>query len=203
MKKNRLTADALTLTLILSSAGAALAAGTEELPDGYPLSQTIEDAVYLGDLKSFTATGLDEETYTIENLKDYDVTMINLWATWCGPCVAEMPDLAEFEKSVPDNVQVLTYCISYDSLDEVLSVNEDAGYEGITLIGASGDLEKVGMYAQFIPTTLFFDSEGRAVGSGKIGGQADFEAAYTEAIDSILTAMGKPAMADTKMETEE
>ena len=202
MKKNRLITAALALTLTLSPAGITPAAEEGTLPDGYPLSGTIEDAVYLGDLKNFTATTLDEEVYTMENLKDYDVTMVNLWATWCGPCIAEMPDLAEFEKSVPDNVQVLTYCIDYESMDEVASVNEEAGYEGITLIGASGDLEKVAMYAQFIPTTLFFDSEGRAVGSGMIGGQADFEAAYTEAIDSILTAMGKPVMAEMAAETE-
>ena len=204
MKKKHTLAFALTLAVGLTAATACgiAAAETEALPEGYPLSGTIEDAVWFGDLQEFHATTLEGEAFTMDDLKAYDVTMINLWATWCGPCVAEMPDLARFEQSVPENVRVITCCIDYASEDEVAAVNEDAGYEGITLVGADGDLGEIMMSLEYIPTTLFFDSEGRAVGTGFIGGQEDFEAVYTEAIDSILTAMGKPEMAQTTEETE-
>ena len=35
-----------------------------------------------------------------------DVTVINFWALSCGPCIVEMPDLAEFAGALPDNVQL-------------------------------------------------------------------------------------------------
>ncbi len=196
------------LFVSLAMAASICAAETEVLPDTYPLSANIEDAFWVCDLTDFSAGiyGNDEEEFTQENFADYDVTMMNLWATWCGPCVQEMPDLAEFAASVPDNVQVVTVCVDYPDPDEIGSVLDYAGYEGITLYELHGDLAAMNNAVTSIPTTLFFDSKGRAVGRGVIGGVQDFKEFYTERIDEILTGMGLETMASSasgETETED
>ena len=193
---------ALAAALSLTAPCAAGAEETEAQSSSGLYSADIEDAIWFGDLADFHATTLEEEPFTLEDFADYDVVVINFWATWCGPCVMEMPDLAEFEKELPDNVRLITCCIDYNSMDQVQQINDDAGYEGITLIGGSGDLESIATGLQYIPTTLFFDGKGRAVGSGLIGSQPDLAETYEEKINGILAAMGKPAMGEETGETE-
>lgn len=194
----------LAVTLACSMM-AAVPVVAEELPEDYPLSSQIKDAVYMGDLREFSAELLDsDEEFTQDNLKDYDLTMINFWATWCGPCLMEMPELAEFEKTVPDNIKVIICCISYDSLDEVSSVLDEMGYEGDCIIQMHGDLAALSNNILSIPTTLFFDSEGNAVGSGVMGYQQNFSLYYTQTINSILKQMGLEEMGSAaQTETEE
>lgn len=64
-------------------------------------------AAELGSMKSFTAATLDGGTFTQEDIAAKDVTVINFWSLMCGPCVAEMPDIAAFSKALPDNVRMV------------------------------------------------------------------------------------------------
>ena len=67
--------------------------------------QTTEQA---GVLSSFSATDLDGNTVDQSVLADYDLTMVNVWATFCGPCINEMPDLGELAQEYADKkVQII------------------------------------------------------------------------------------------------
>ncbi len=196
---------ALTCSFMMAASGMAFA---EEAAEGYPLASEINDAVYYGDLEEFSAELLDsEEEFTQDDLADYDLTMINFWATWCGPCLMEMPDLAEFEKNVPDRVKVITACLSYNDLDEVREINQSVGYEGDCMVSVHGDLAALCNNLQGYPTTLFFDHEGKAVGSGVVGAKQNFVLFYTETVNSILLQMGLDPMGEgeeaEETETEE
>ena len=46
--------------------------------------------------------GLDEETFKVEDYKG-KVLLLNLWATWCGPCIQEMPKLRAMEEKYKDD----------------------------------------------------------------------------------------------------
>lgn len=95
-------------------------------------------------LKSFTATTLDGSTISQEEIKEKDVTIIHFWATTCGPCIVEMPDLAEFADSLPENVQLITVCLDglFD-MEGAKSIVDEAGFQGITLITGEGDFQKI------------------------------------------------------------
>jgi thiol-disulfide isomerase/thioredoxin len=58
---------------------------------------------------AFSLTDLSGRTWTLDDLKG-KTTLINFWATWCGPCVAEMPYLQKLHVRLKDqkNVQMLT-----------------------------------------------------------------------------------------------
>ena len=150
-----------------------------------------------GILQSFSAKTLDGGTFTNEDFAEKDVTIINFWATFCGPCLAEMPDIAEFEKSLPDNVQLITVCLDGEGdTDGVESILNDAGYEGITLLSGDGDFEQVCGEILYIPTTIFVDQNGNMLGDAIVGGQADLEETYKTAINNTLLSMGKAEIGD-------
>lgn len=144
---------------------------------------------------SFTAVTLDGGEYPADDFSEADVTVINIWSTTCGPCIREMPEIAEYEKTLPDNVKLITWCLdgAYDSeyTKELLS---SLGYEGITLIGGDGDLEKMYFDIMYTPTTLFVDSDGNIVGEALIGSPEKLAETYTELINKTLKALGKEEM---------
>ncbi len=194
-----------TLSLLLAAV-LALAlltgCGGKQASDSSTEDQTVpnepagkEGAAALGSLASFSAGTLDGGTFTQEDIAAKDVTVLNFWALTCPPCIAEMPDIADFEKALPDNVAMLTVCLDgYGNEDSVKEVLENAGFEGVTLITGEGDLLDLANNLMYTPTTVLADSQGALVGEAIIGGQADLSAAYLEAVNQALEAGGKDAI---------
>lgn len=194
-----------TLSLLLAAV-LALAlltgCGGKQASDSSTEDQTVpnepagkEGAAALGSLASFSAGTLDGGTFTQEDIAAKDVTVLNFWALTCPPCIAEMPDIADFEKALPDNVAMLTVCLDgYGNEDSVKEVLENAGFEGVTLITGDGDLLDLANNLMYTPKTVLADSQGALVGEAIIGGQADLSAAYLEAVNQALEAGGKDAI---------
>lgn len=145
----------------------------------------------LGTLASFTAGTLDGGTFTQDDIMDKDVTVINFWALSCGPCIVEMPDLAEFAGALPDNVQLVTVCLDGNgNEDTAREVLEKAGFDGVTLISGSGDLLDLSRSLMYTPTTVFVDGEG-VVADAVIGGQEDLSGTFLAAVNAVLEGSGK------------
>lgn len=145
----------------------------------------------LGCLKSFSAGTLDGGTFTQEDIQAKDVTVINFWALSCGPCIVEMPDLAEFAGALPDNVQLVTVCLDGNgNEDTAREVLEKAGFEGVTLISGSGDLLDLSRNLMYTPTTVFVNGEGM-VADAVIGGQEDLSGTFLAAVNAVLEGSGK------------
>ncbi len=143
-------------------------------------------------LKQFTAKTLDQQDFTKEDIASKDVTVLNFWSLLCGPCIQEMPEIAKFAKSLPENVQVLTVCLDgAEEIDYTQSILEKAGFDGITLLQGDGDFGKMCSQVQYTPTTLFLDKDGNVVGKPIIGGQRNLAETYTEAINQVLSVAGK------------
>ncbi len=143
-------------------------------------------------LKNFEAVTLSGDTFTEADLAEKDMTVINFWATYCGPCISEMPDLAEFSESLPERVQVVTVCLDGSiKADEAAEILEETGFDGITLLSGDDDFEVLCYSVMYTPTTIFVDSEGNLAGDVIIGGQVDFQKVYTEALNKALQESGK------------
>ncbi len=149
-------------------------------------------AAQIGSLKSFSAATLDGDSFTQDDIAANDLTVINFWALTCGPCIVEMPDLAEFSNALPDNVQVVTVCLDAMGNEDVArSVLDEAGFAGATLVSGDGDLAALVENLMYTPTTVFANSEGSLVGDAIIGGQADLSGTYLAAVNAALKAEGK------------
>ena len=140
-----------------------------------------------GTLKNFSATTLDGRRFTSADIAKYDMTVINFWGTYCGPCIAEMPDLAEFYNNLPEGVNFVTYCVDGSgNEDEAQSIIDDAGLDAIVILGASGDFANILGQIMYIPTTIFVNKHGEIVGYELIGRSEDLARAYKDRISDAL-----------------
>ena len=70
-----------------------------------------------GEKITFSGSDLNGNPVTIEIFAENKVTMLNIWGTFCGPCIREMPDLAKLNKENKDkNFEVVGIII--DILDQ-------------------------------------------------------------------------------------
>ncbi len=101
--------------------------------------------------------------------------LVNLWATWCGPCIVEMPSLDRLAGSQPDNgVQVIA--ISQDSTDGRRKVTDFFAARNLPNLQPYLDAEMGLMFAlraDTLPTTILYDSRGREV--WRMVGMADWQ----------------------------
>ena len=72
-------------------------------------------------LEDFTVRCCDGTDFTLSKaLEDHELVLINLWATWCGPCRREFPFLQEAWSQNSDKVAVIALSVEPDDTDEVL-----------------------------------------------------------------------------------
>ena len=148
------------------------------------------------DILSFSADTLDGTTITEDELSRADVTAINIWATTCPPCIREMPELAELQASLPENVHFMTWCLDgMFNTDTVRQIMNDSNFMGITLIAGNGDLNNLASNIMYTPTTIFVDSTGHIIGKEIIGSPENAVEVYKEGINQALQQIGKETIA--------
>ncbi len=140
----------------------------------------------------FKTQDLAGNEVTSEVLKKADITMVNIWATWCAPCRAELPYIGELERKYrAKGAQVIAICSDVtdeddSALEEAKEIIEDAKCEFLVL-RKNNSLQSIYAHIQAYPTTLFFDKNGNVVGSIVIGGRSEeqFAALLDEALEKV------------------
>ena len=135
-----------------------------------------------GAFSSFTATTLEGEEVTQEILKDKKLTMINIWATFCTPCIGEMPDLQKLNEEYSDKgFQVVgVVCDIYDvggqfdegGINTAKAIVEDTGVKYPTLLPSQSLKEAKINHVSSVPETVFVDENGNQVGESYIGSRS-------------------------------
>ena len=79
---------------------------------------------YLGQpMPDFTVTTIEGETLTLsEVLAGKKAVLVNLWATWCGPCAMEFPSLEQAYETYKDDVEVIALSIEANDTDDILKI---------------------------------------------------------------------------------
>lgn len=125
-------------------------------------SESEETKRNIGEFKAQTVNG---EEITNEVFADYDITMINIWATWCGPCINEIPDLGELYKNLPENFNLITICTDAKGQEEdVKSFLEDKETNITVLVPDENINEFLNKNINAYPTSLFVDKNGNIIG---------------------------------------
>lgn len=134
----------------------------------------------------FSAESLAGESLDETFIQENRLTMLNFWATWCGPCVGEMPDLAELHKNYADKgFQIIGVMVDEDTEAALSLIEEyDVSYP---IILAGGDLADMAGGFRYVPTTVFLDSSGAQVGEIQIGSMnyADWSALVDKLLEGL------------------
>ena len=107
----------------------------------------------------FTLNKLDGETLDFEDLKG-KVVFINFWATWCAPCVAEMPSINSLYKIYEDNPEVVFVMINVENKEEkVRKFIKKKEFSFPIYLPNASQIPKV-YESKGIPTTFVIDKDG-------------------------------------------
>lgn len=163
---------------------------TEESSGESTEESTEEPAPYI---LTFEATTTDGEIITSDCLADSKLTMINVWATYCNPCLMEMPDLGEiaaaYDKSEFQILGIVSDVTTEDGQESVDYAKElieetKANYPHL-LLNESLYVNLVGGTSA-VPTTFFVTQDGEVLGY-VVG--ANTKEGWVELINQLLTEM--------------
>lgn len=122
---------------------------------------------------AFTSQTLDGQQVDESIFEEADLTMVNIWGTFCGPCINEMPDLGEISREYAEKglqiVGMLSDVVlppdgSEPDTSTALEIVEETSAD-YTHILLSEDLYYGYMgEVQVVPTTVFVDQNGEEVG---------------------------------------
>jgi len=109
----------------------------------------------------FSLTGLDGRPVTLAGSRG-KVILLNFWATWCGPCRAEIPDLVELQNKYQDRLQILGLVVDDDDQDAIKEFTEKFSINYPVAIATNEIRLQYGGIAA-LPTSFVLDADGRIV----------------------------------------
>jgi thiol-disulfide isomerase/thioredoxin len=109
----------------------------------------------------FKLTTLDGKPLTLADGRG-KVILLNFWASWCGPCRAEIPDLIELQKRYKDNLEIIGLVVDDDDAGEIKKVVEAEGINYIVALASDEVRMQYGGIAA-LPTSFVLDAQGRVV----------------------------------------
>ena len=167
--KNRIgkMAVSLLLVMILFLCGCGSSSGREEnttAQNGNPRGKQ--------QFGTFVTTGMDGTEVNQDIFSEAELTMVNIWATYCSPCISEMPHLQELSEEYADKNVAIVGIIS-----DVTQAGDPNAVEVMELTGVrypqlvhSQDLYDNFLHlVQAVPTTVFVDKDGIRVGDVIMG----------------------------------
>lgn len=159
----------------------------EKLSDNYSGSaDASSEAAYFPEFSSVDIYGNKIDNSLFEENK---ITAVNIWGTFCGPCIAEMPDLAKWDSENIEGMGIVGIVCDINGADDTdyikqaVSITENAGVTYTNIIPDSSLQTYLRNFA-FVPTTVFVDSDGKIVGEPIVGANVD---GYKSFVNSYLS----------------
>ena len=135
-----------------------------------------------GDNITFETADLDGAKVTDALFTGNKITMINIWGTFCPPCIREMPDLGRLSADYKDKgVQIVGVVI--DAMDRYGNVDNKIKEDAYKIIDKTKAdylhiVPTIAMFygflrdVQVVPTTIFVDSSGHQIGEAYLGSRS-------------------------------
>jgi thiol-disulfide isomerase/thioredoxin len=109
---------------------------------------------------AFDLTDTQGQRHKLTDYKGRWVVM-NFWATWCVPCIQEIPEIAEFQKAHPD-VVVIGVAMDAENVAKVKQFAKKTGHDYALVLGDEAVEKQLGE-PRALPTTRIYDPSGKVV----------------------------------------
>jgi thiol-disulfide isomerase/thioredoxin len=129
------------------------------------------------------------------SLKNYAgrTILVNFWATWCAPCITELPSLLRLQEnlgSAPIAVVALNIDRGAAGADKARAMLRRLKLEGLAFNHDSQSQAYRALGIEVMPTTIVFDKEGRE--AGRLRGPAEWDAPEAVKLLRALSENAKP-----------
>lgn len=139
---------------------------------------------------TFEGTDLDGNTVSQEIFSQSKLTMVNVWATYCNPCLSEMPGLgelaAEYDPAELQLIGIVSDVMEGEDQSLVERLIQETGADYPHLLANDSIGQAILSSVSGVPTTFFFDGEGAYLGG--VAGPAEKEK-WKEIIHGLLEEM--------------
>jgi thiol-disulfide isomerase/thioredoxin len=120
------------------------------------------------------------------------VVLVNLWATWCAPCRAEMPSIDRLAAGMAgDDLAVVALSTDRFGADRIQSFLDEIGVEHLAVYQDKRSEVARAAGAMGLPITLILDREGNEI--ARLTGDAEWDSAEARAFLSRLVELTAPA----------
>jgi thiol-disulfide isomerase/thioredoxin len=109
----------------------------------------------------FRLTDTTGKTHTLSGYKGKWV-LVNYWATWCPPCLEEIPDLIELHENKKNNLVVIGVAMDYRSAKQVTEFADGLLVNYPIVLGNDQTVRQIGP-VRGLPTTYLFNPDGKMV----------------------------------------
>ena len=123
---------------------------------------------------AFNTVDVNGNTVTQDIFKGKKITVVNIWGTFCPPCIEEMPELGKWAREMPQDVQIIGIVCDASSKNDketkaaAVRILNDAHVGFVNLMPDEG-LMKYLDNVEAMPTTIFVDGNGNIVGEKVVG----------------------------------
>ncbi len=150
--------------LALAAAGLVLLyassrGGDDAAPaDNGGFTLTPEDQVPKGNPLDIAFTDVDDTTGTLRDVVDGQPTVVNFFASWCSPCIAEMPDFETVARSLDGDVQFFGLAVN-DRPEDAQGIVEQTGITYRWSRDIRGDIANAANLSS-LPATVLIEPDG-------------------------------------------
>ena len=109
----------------------------------------------------FRVTDTNGKTHTLSGYKGKWV-LVNYWATWCPPCLEEIPDLIALHGDKKNNLVVIGVAMDYRNAKQVTDFADGLLVDYPIVLGTPQIVRQIGP-VQGLPTTYLYNPEGKMV----------------------------------------
>jgi len=112
----------------------------------------------------FTVYDLEDNAHTLSEFQGKPV-ILNFWASWCGPCVSEMPEFQEFYDTYGEEIHFVLVNLTDGQQETVETASKFVNDQGYTFpIYFDTDIDAAMKYGvNAVPVSYFLDAEGNFV----------------------------------------
>ena len=161
-----------SLLLLILAGGGSAAEDDPDVSERVPLGEFIPASPLLP-APAISFVDLAGNTVSLSEFTG-KIVLVNLWATWCEPCLREMPSLERMQSRLGDKIAVVAISEDHGGGKTVEPFVDKLGLKSVKIYLDPKSVIERAFKVRGLPTSFLIDREGRVL--GRVEGAAEWDA---------------------------